>query len=93
MDALEQFRIETREWLEANCPAAMRTPITRNEQVWAGRNKTFPNDDAKLWFERMVDKGWTCPEWPTEYGGGGLSAEQAKVPPSSFPMSSRRPWR
>ena len=79
MDALEQFRAETREWLEANCPQSMRSPITREEQVWAGRNKTFPNDDAKLWFDRMVDKGWTCPEWPTQYGGGGLSAEQARV--------------
>lgn len=79
MDALEQFRIETREWLEANCPQSMRTPITRGEQVWAGRNKTFPSDDAKLWFERMADKGWTCPEWPSEYSGGGLSPEQAKV--------------
>ena len=79
MDALEQFRIETRKWLDANCPQSMRTPISRDEQVWAGRNKTFPNADAKLWFERMVDKGWTTPEWPAEYGGGGLSAEQARV--------------
>ncbi len=27
----------------------------------------------------MRDKGWICPEWPAAYGGGGLSAEQAKV--------------
>lgn len=79
MDALEQFRLETRDWLEANCPAAMRTPISRAEQVWAGRNQTFPSDAAKLWFERMVEKGWTCPEWPAEYGGGGLSPQQGKI--------------
>jgi hypothetical protein len=24
---LEDFRSETRAWLEANCPAAMRTPL------------------------------------------------------------------
>ena len=26
MADLEQFRAETRAWLEANCPASMRTP-------------------------------------------------------------------
>ena len=33
----------------------------------------------KLWLERMADKGWTAPEWPTEYGGGGLSRDEAKI--------------
>lgn len=79
MDALEQFRIETRKWLEAHCPATMRTPITREQQVWAGRQKIFPSDDARLWFDRMVAKGWTCPEWPTQYGGGGLNPQQSKI--------------
>jgi alkylation response protein AidB-like acyl-CoA dehydrogenase len=27
----------------------------------------------------MGGRGWTAPEWPTEYGGGGLSREEAKV--------------
>lgn len=79
MEALEQFRLETREWLEANCPESMRTPVTREEQVWAGRNKTFPSNDAKVWLEKMAAKGWTCPEWPAEVGGGGLSAQETKV--------------
>jgi alkylation response protein AidB-like acyl-CoA dehydrogenase len=79
VESLEQFRQQTRDWLEANCPQSMRTPITREEQVWAGKNKTFPNEDAKVWFERMADKGWTCPDWPAEYGGGGLDAQQTKI--------------
>ncbi|WP_372778023.1 acyl-CoA dehydrogenase family protein [Litorivivens sp.] len=79
MDALETFRQEVREWLEANCPESQRTPPTREEQVWAGRNRTFPSADAKLWFERMRDKGWTVPDWPKEYGGGGLSEAEARV--------------
>uniref|UniRef100_UPI0039833D82 acyl-CoA dehydrogenase family protein n=1 Tax=Phenylobacterium sp. TaxID=1871053 RepID=UPI0039833D82 len=29
--------------------------------------------------ERMGARGWTAPKWPAEYGGGGLSREQAKV--------------
>jgi len=79
MDVQEQFRLETRSWLQANCPQSMRTPIIREEQVWSGRNKTFPNEDAKIWFDNMANRGWTCPEWPTEYGGGGLNPEQAKI--------------
>jgi acyl-CoA dehydrogenase len=79
VEALEQFRLETREWLQANCPESQRQPSSREEQMWAGRNKTFPSDDAKVWLERMADKGWTCPDWPSAYGGGGLTEEETKV--------------
>ncbi len=79
MADLDQFRLEVRQWLEDNCPESQRKPITRDEQVWAGRNKSFPSDDAKLWLERMADKGWTVPDWPTEYGGGGLDERQTKI--------------
>jgi alkylation response protein AidB-like acyl-CoA dehydrogenase len=76
---LDQFRQTVNAWLEENCPPSQRTPITREEQVWAGKNKVFPSSDAKLWFERMRDKGWTVPEWPLELGGGGLDERQAKI--------------
>lgn len=79
MSDLNTFREETRAWLEANCPESQRQPIVKEEQIWAGKNRTFPSDDAKLWFERMRDKGWTAPTWPAEYGGGGLSPEEARV--------------
>lgn len=79
MEALEQFRLETSKWLEANCPESQRQPSSREEQMWAGRNKTYPSDDAKTWLELMADKGWTCPDWPAAYGGGGLSEEETKV--------------
>ncbi|ROS05154.1 hypothetical protein EDC56_0683 [Sinobacterium caligoides] len=79
MDALETFRQEVREWLQANCPESQRQPAVREEQVWAGKNKTFPTDDSKLWFERCRDKGYTVPEWPVEYGGAGLNEAECKV--------------
>ena len=41
MEALEKFRAETREWLEANCPASMRTPLTEEEAVFGGRKATI----------------------------------------------------
>ncbi|KAA1194645.1 acyl-CoA dehydrogenase [Pseudohalioglobus sediminis] len=79
MQDLEQFRIEARQWLQDNCPESQRQPITPEEQFYGGRNARFPSEDARLWFERMRDRGWICPEWPAEYGGGGLSPQHAKI--------------
>ena len=79
-DALEQFRSETRAWLEANCPAEMRLAVTsEDETCWGGRNFKFTSQAQKDWMDRMGAKGWTVPEWPKAYGGGGLSKEEAKV--------------
>ena len=79
-DQLETFRTEVRTWLEANCPAAMRTPMAGEEDaVWGGRNYKFASDDHKAWLDRMAAKGWTAPMWPKEYGGGGLSNAENRV--------------
>ena len=81
MSSLDSFRQETREWLEENCPLSMRSPMTNveNDQCWGGRKWTFKSEDQKLWMERMGAKGWTAPDWPKEYGGGGLNKEELKV--------------
>jgi alkylation response protein AidB-like acyl-CoA dehydrogenase len=80
MTDLDTFRAETRAWLEANCPAECRGPVESDEdRVWGGRDAVFPTPAHKVWLERMGARGWTAPEWPAEYGGGGLSREQAKV--------------
>jgi len=76
---LDSFRQETRAWLEENCPDSMRTPGSEAETVWGGRHEQFANPDSKLWLERMGEKGWTCPTWPKQYGGGGLNKAEAKV--------------
>jgi acyl-CoA dehydrogenase len=75
----DTFRTEARAWLETHCPPSQRQPIVREEQIWAGSKATFPSEEARLWFEAMRDRGWTAPTWPTEYGGGGLDAEQARI--------------
>ena len=79
MEDLNQFRKETRAWLEDNCPQSQRQPMTPEQQYWGGRRSTFPSEDAKLWFERMRDHGWVAPEWPKAYGGGGHSDLEGKV--------------
>ena len=80
MTNIEEFRVETRSWLQENCPETMRLPIrSEKDQCWGGRNPTFQSEDQRLWMERMAGRGWTAPEWPAEYGGGGLSKAEAKV--------------
>ena len=80
MAELDDFRAQTRAWLEANCPAEMRQPLRSEADVcWGGRNAVFSNPAQKLWLERMGAKGWTVPDWPQAYGGGGLSPAQAKA--------------
>ncbi len=79
MSELEDFRAETRAWLEENCPASMRTPTPENEVVWGGRKQEWVNPDSKTWMEAMAEKGWTVPLWPSEYGGGHLSTDQDRI--------------
>ena len=79
-DDLEQFRAETRAWLEANCPPEMREPVrTEKDAVWGGRDQSAMSPAQKQWMDRMGERGWTVPDWPSEYGGGGLSAAETKV--------------
>jgi len=80
IDTLSDFRAEARAWLEANCPAEMRQPMTSEDDVcWGGRHFKFTSSAQRQWLERMARRGWTVPAWPKAYGGAGLSGDQAKV--------------
>lgn len=79
MADLEKFRLDTRAWLEQNCPDSQRGPVSPDTVIWPGKKQTFPSKDAQLWFERMRDKGWTCPDFPKEYSGGGLNRAEEKI--------------
>ena len=80
MTVIESFRTEVRAWLESNCPAEMRQPMrSEAEMCWGGRKWTFQSDAQRVWLQRMAERGWTVPQWPREYGGGGLSADEARV--------------
>ncbi|HEY0114064.1 MAG TPA: acyl-CoA dehydrogenase family protein [Allosphingosinicella sp.] len=80
MSDLETFRSEMRAWLEANCPPEMREPMRdESDACWGGRNFTFKNEAQRKWLEVMAQRGWTVPDWPKDYGGGGLSPAETKV--------------
>ena len=77
MSDLETFRNETRTWLEANCPPSRRraadgeTPTAWGTPEW--------HSEGETWKEKFCGRGWPTPTWPAEYGGGGLSKEEARV--------------
>lgn len=77
MESLESYRQEIRAWLEENCPRSQRAPREGEEAIPWG-SPIFPKE-AALWLERCANEGLTCPTWPKEYGGAGLSKEQEKV--------------
>ena len=78
---LDAFRTEVQGWLSANYPAELRDPKRKfdEEAVWGGRRFASSDDPLREWQRRMGAKGWTAPQWPTAYGGGGLGAEQDRV--------------
>ena len=79
MADLETFRADVHRWLKANAPASMFTPPKDPDDVcWGGKKSKYP-DDVRRWLAVMGERGWTAPTWPREYGGGGLSKQEAKV--------------
>jgi alkylation response protein AidB-like acyl-CoA dehydrogenase len=75
---LEAFRSEARAWLDANFPDAFKRDPSRQAAMAAG----LANDeshDARAWRRAMGEKGWGTPTWPAEFGGGGLSRQEARV--------------
>jgi alkylation response protein AidB-like acyl-CoA dehydrogenase len=81
MSDLEAFRAQTRAWLEANAPAAIRGLEIDPESggTWGGRRPRWDHPEMQPWLERAAERGFTAPTWPREFGGGGLDSEQAKV--------------
>lgn len=88
MGDLRAFRTEVRDWLAANCP-----PGARGEgPIPTGSTKIRIEDaDTKVWLARMVEKGWTVPTWPKEYGGAGLSTEEYVVLTEEMRRINARP--
>jgi alkylation response protein AidB-like acyl-CoA dehydrogenase len=74
---LEAFRAEARAWLDANFPASLKG--VGGAAMAALMDGPEPDGDLAKWKRAMGEKGWGAPTWPAEYGGGGLSPQQARV--------------
>ena len=92
MSDLDQFRAETRAFLDENCPPEMREPIRSEADLcWGGRNWTFQSEAQRRWLEVMAERGWTVPDWPKDYGGGGLTPDETRVLKSEMQRIGARP--
>lgn len=91
VEADAAFRDEVAQWLAANLPPKMRTPMPEPEIPWGGRNARFAEPETGLWLQRMVERGWTAPQWPREYGGAGLSIERAEILKEELKRLNARP--
>lgn len=87
MSEQQAFREETRAWLESNCPKGARGP----GQFATGSTKVELEPDVALWLSRMAERGWTAPTWPTEYGGAGLNAAEARILQEEMARIGARP--
>jgi alkylation response protein AidB-like acyl-CoA dehydrogenase len=90
---LDAFRTEVRAWLEANYPAELRDPNAKTdpEAVWGGRAFVGSSDPQSVWMRRAAERGLTAPTWPKDYGGGGLTAAQARVVDQELAKGRYRP--
>ena len=70
------FRLEVRDWLNANFPKAL---AHKDNGMSAVEGPTQPSGNELAWQTAMGDKGWGVPTWPAAYGGGGLDRRQAAI--------------
>ncbi len=72
----DAFRVEVREWLEANFPKS----LAHDADTQLAKLQARPESpEATAWRLALGAKGWGVPTWPKEYGGGGLSRAEARV--------------
>lgn len=62
MADLEAFKEEVRTIIGEHLP----------EELRVGNRPDLPKESLGKWINVMADHGWITPDWPTEYGGGGL---------------------
>jgi len=63
------FRNRIREWIARELPAGWGPGMTEAQR----------RDGGAAWSQRMHATGWSCPTWPSDYGGQGLSMLEAAI--------------
>jgi len=86
------FRRSVSEWLSLNCPSGMRVDADLTDvRCWGGKHWIFESKAQREWLEACSAIGWTVPDWPTEYGGAGLSRAEKDVIVSEMKVLGIRP--
>lgn len=77
----DAFRAEVRAWVEANFPPALKGVDLSLSALEGPSDKSA---EREAWRIAVGNKGWGTPTWPKEYGGGGLSRDEAKIVNQEF---------
>lgn len=75
MSGIDAFRAEVSAWMAAHLAGRFAVLKDRGH---AGDGEAFP-DLRKEWEQELAAGGWTCPGWPKEHGGRGLSVAEQVV--------------
>ncbi len=78
----EAFRVEIREWLQANLPAGWYDAYERGERFEMAPDAKKAFNEG--WSAKLFKGGWICATWPVEYGGKGLTTMQGVVLAEEF---------
>ena len=62
-------------WVDEHCPPEIRG---RQFGFSGGQKDPITNPAFRRWFDACRERGFTVPEWPEQYGGAGLSQNQAR---------------
>ena len=81
MSELDSFHEEARAWVRENAPKSLWGSSGSGpfDGYWGGQKCEEPDPDVLRWRDLGIEKQWTAPSWPIEYGGGGLSYEQQQI--------------
>ena len=69
----EEFRKAVQAWIDANVPGKLEQPEDPKKITYDLYQQ------AREFRQKLGQKGWLVPTYPTEYGGGGLSVAHAIV--------------
>lgn len=81
MSDLDDFRASAQDWIRKNAPKSLWGTSGSGpfEGYWGGSKCEETDSDVLRWRDVCIEKGWTAPSWPKEYGGGGLTREQENI--------------
>jgi acyl-CoA dehydrogenase len=67
------FRATARAWLDANAPRHLEATLRNAGFASTGLKPEESMAHSKAWQKKKADAGYSCLNWPKEYGGGGCT--------------------
>ena len=74
---LEELGRQARAWVEANVPEAWQEAARRGGP--SAIRQVRSRADYEQWYPVFAGSGLVAPTWPTEYGGAGLTSDEARA--------------